>query len=114
MAQIDIQKVDKSSQTLTYSAASSGGDTFLSHNGVFAHAKNVNAGTRTITIAALVDPLLTQKAGSLAVPDIVITVPATGDSLFSVPPSHIGLGGVVTMTYDDETDLSIAVLNVAQ
>lgn len=114
MAQLDIQKVDKSGDALTYDAAASGGDTFNAFDGVFVHAKNADASTREITIAAVVDPLVTQKAGSLDVPDIVVTVPVTGDVLFSIPPAYISSGGIASMTYDDETQLTIAVLNVAQ
>ena len=110
MAQLDIQKVDKSGSALSYDAAAAGGDTFNSYDGVFVHAKKANAGDATITIAAVTDPLLTQKAGSLAVPDMVITVPTADDVLFAAPPSHISAAGLVSMTYASETDLTIAVL----
>ena len=114
MAQLDIQKVDKSGDALSYDAAAAAGDTFNAYSGVFVHAKKANAGATVITIAAVVDPLLTQEAGSLAVPDMVITVPTDDDVLFSVPPSHIGAGGIATMTYDSETDLTLAVLAIGQ
>ncbi|MCK5641223.1 MAG: hypothetical protein KAJ19_10510 [Gammaproteobacteria bacterium] len=110
MAQLDIQKVDKSGAALSYDAAAAAGDTFNSYKGVFVHAKKANAGDATITIAAITDPIITEKAGSLAVPDMVITVPTADDVLFSAPPSHIGPDGTVTMTYASETDLTLAVL----
>lgn len=114
MAQIDIQKVDKSGDALSYTAAAAAGDTFNAYSGVFVHAKKVNAGAATITIAAVVDPLLTVEAGSLTVPGMVITVPTDGDALFSIPPSHIGAGGVCSMEYASEVDLTLAVLVIGQ
>lgn len=115
MAKIAIQNVNKSDQALTYSVASAGGDTFDTFDGVFVNAKNANVGsTRTITIAAVDDPIITPEAGSLAVPDVVIIIPIEDDRLFAVPPSHISVAGLVSMTYDDEADITIAILNVKQ
>lgn len=115
MAKINAQKISKSSSAHTYSAASSGGDTFDSFDGIVINAKNAHASiARVITIAAVTDPLITPEAGSLVVPDIVITVPAVGDRLFSVPPSHLSSAGLASMTYDDEADVTLAVLYAAQ
>lgn len=115
MAEIAIQDIDKSSQAHTYSAAASGGDSFDSFNGVFVHAVNVDAGaSRVITIAAVTTSLPTPRGGALTISDVVITVPISGERLFAVPATHIAAGGTVTMTYDDETDLTLAVLRVAQ
>lgn len=113
MAELTVQKVTKSSAGLSLVAAESGGDTFVNDSQTFVQADKSTAGTTTITIAAVTDPLITPEAGSLTVPDIVITVPATGNILFSVPPSHTSLG-TVSMTYDSETDLTLAVAKVAQ
>jgi len=115
MAKIAAQKVDKSGSQKTFSTATAGGDTFDSFNGIFVFAKNANIGSaRTITVAAVVDPIITPQAGSLAVPDIVVTVPLSGDAQFAVPASHLSSAGLATMTYDDEADITLAVLNVAQ
>lgn len=113
MATLTLQKVNKSSAALTYSAASSGGDDFSSFDGVFVHAKNANVSTsRVITVSSIIDPLITPQAGSLAVPDVVITVPQSDDRIFAVPPSHISSGGSVSMTYDNEADITLAVCHV--
>ena len=115
MAKIVIQNVNKSDQALTYAVASAGGDTFDTFDGVYVHAKNANVGsTRIITIAAVDDPISTPEAGSLAVPDIVITIPTEDDRMFAVPPSHLSVAGLASMTYDDEADITIAILNVKQ
>lgn len=114
MATLPLQNVSKSSAALTYSAAASGGDDFSSFTGVFVHVKNEAGVSRVITISAVTDPLVTPEAGSLTVPDVVITVPADDDRIFAVPPSHISAGGSVSMTYDNEADLTLAVLHVQQ
>ncbi len=114
MAALTQQIVNKSGDALTYAAAASGGDSFVNFKGVVVHAKNANVGaTRTITIAAVTDPLSTPESQDLDVPDIVVTVPADGDRIFNVPPSHTSAGGQVSMTYDSEADLTLAVLNAA-
>lgn len=113
MALLSTQKVTKSSAGLTLVAAEAGGDTFANDSQTFVQAAKSSVGTTTITIAAVTDPIITPEAGSLTVPDIVITVPAEGNILFSVPPSHTALG-IVSMTYDSETDLTLAVAKVAQ
>lgn len=115
MAKINAQKVSKSSSAHTYAVAEAAGDTFDSFDGILVHAKNGHASvSRVITIAAVTDPLITPEAGSLAVPDIVITVPAVDDRLFSVPASHLSSAGLASMTYDDEADVTLAILYAAQ
>lgn len=113
MSLLTVQKVTKSSAGLSLVAAAAAGDTFPNADGVFIQADKSTVGDTTLTIAAVTDPIITPEAGSLAIPDIVITVPASGNILFSVPPSHTALG-IVTMTYDSETDLTIAAAVVAQ
>lgn len=113
MALLTVQKVTKSSAGLTLASAAAGGDTFANNDGVFVQADKSTVGTATITITAVTNPLITSEAGSLAVPDIVITVPASGNILFAVPQSHTALG-IVSMTYASETDLTIAIARVAQ
>jgi len=113
MALLSVQKVTKSSAGLSLVAAAAAGDTFPNADGVFIQADKSSVGDTTLTIVAITDPLITVEAGSLVVPDIVITVPAQGNILFSVPPSHTS-NGIVSMTYNSETDLTIAAAQVAQ
>ena len=113
MALLTVQKVTKSSAGLSLVAAAASGDTFPNNDGVFVQAAKSSAGTATITINAVSTPLITAEAGSLVVPNIVITVPASGNILFSVPQSHTSKG-IVTMTYASETDLTLAIARVAQ
>lgn len=115
MAQIAIQNVDKSGSVKAYTAASSGGDTFNSSDGVFVHAKVGAAGiARVVTIAAVSDPLATVKAGSLEVPDVSVVIQPSTDRLFALPPAYISTGGIVSMTYSDEADVTLAIFRVDQ
>ena len=47
-------------------------------------------------------------------PDVTISVPASGEKMFALPASHLSSAGLASMTYDNEADLTLAVLNVEQ
>lgn len=116
MALIAGQKVTKAATALTYSAAAELGDTFQNFPGVFVHARNAHVSDpRTITIAAVTTSVIDDKGGTITVPDITMTLTAGQDKLMSVPPSHTGAGGLVSMTYSDAAaDITVAVGYVAQ
>jgi hypothetical protein len=111
MATLVTQQVVRtgSGVTPTYNVAAAGGDKFSPGAGVFVHAKNTNASPRIITFAT---------AGKLAefdVADMTATIPATtGDKMIGPFPADIfaAADGLVAMTYDAETNLSIAVLRL--
>lgn len=93
---------------ITYAAATSGGDTFAWAPGVFVHLKNVNAATRTVTVAgqtACNQGFLHNK---------VYTVPAN-DELFIEPlDGALADGsGNVHLTYSAVVGLSLAVLTAS-
>ena len=115
MAVIAKQVIDKSGSVKTYVSAATAGDSFLSFPGALVHFKNAHATVaRTVTIAAITDPLSTTEAGSVPVADVTVTVPAVGDAFVAVPGAFQSTGGSVAMTYDVETDLTLAVLYVGQ
>jgi hypothetical protein len=95
--------------TPTYNVTDVGGDKFSPGPRVFVHAKNTNAAVRIVTFAT---------AGKLAefdVADMTATIPATtGDKILGPFPADIfaGTDGLVAMTYDAVTDLTIAVLQL--
>jgi hypothetical protein len=95
--------------TPTYNPTSAGGDKFSPGASVWVHAKNTNASPRIITFAT---------AGKLAefdVADMTATIPATtGDKMLGPFPADIfaAADGLVAMTYDAPTNLSIAVLQL--
>ena len=110
MALLTTQKLTKAGG-LSYAAATAAGDTVDADGaGLIVHARNAHATiVRTITIAAVTDPIDTAQAGSLAVPDIVIVVAALSDDMFTIPQSHIS-AGMASTTYDTEADLTLAAL----
>jgi len=115
MTLLTSQKVDKSNVAKTYAAASAGGDTFAGFPGAFVHVKNGNGSTARVLTIAVVDASVTdRKGGAFTTSAIVINIPANGNRFFAVPATHTDKAGIVTMTYDDEADLTIAVLYVAQ
>jgi hypothetical protein len=111
MATLVTQQVVRtgSGVTPTYNVVEAGGDKFSPGASVFVHAKNTNASPRIITFAT---------AGKLAefdVADMVATIPATtGDKIIGPFPADIfaAADGLVAMTYDVETNLTIAVLQL--
>lgn len=108
MAELIIQTIDREGG-FTVAAASAGGDTFKGHPGNIVRADNANGvSTRTITVIAVNDPLSTPQAGDVDLPDIVLVVGISSSDIFHVPPAYVN-AGTVSMTYDDETDLTIGV-----
>ena len=111
MAQLTVQEVSKnSSLTPSFSAASSEGDTFLNNGKVLVYAKNANVGaSRTITINSLVD--CNQGFDH----DITVTIPQSSEEMvgFFETDRFNNSSGQVSMTYDDESDLTIAAIRIA-
>jgi len=115
MAHLPIQKVFVSATILGAGmvAASAGGDTFDSHEGVFVHALNESGGDITITIEAVDLEIPTSEGGSRSVVDMVVTVPiaVVEGVFFQVPPAYIS-GGVVSMVYSSVTDITVGIFEV--
>jgi len=108
MAELAIQIIDREGG-ISQAAASAGGDTFKGHPGNVVYVTNANgAATRTVTVVAVNDPLNTPQAGDIDLPDIAVVVGISSSDLFHVPPAYVN-NGVVSMTYDDEADLTIGV-----
>lgn len=112
MAELAIQEFDRTG-AITLSAAASAGDTFKGVPGNIIVARNADSSTATITITAVNDPLNTVEAGSLDIPNITVVVPAvsgavSGVKVIHVPSAYVS-AGVVSMTYDSVTALTIGV-----
>lgn len=111
MAELLLQKVSKAGTAITYVAAATDGDFFKAVPGAIVHFKNAHATlTRSIGIAAVTSSLATEEAGLITLPGLVIVVPALGERMFTVPPAYYSGGGVVTMIYTLNQDLTVAVL----
>jgi hypothetical protein len=114
MATIAQQTIVDTGLDPTYAAASNGGDTFVNDgsNQQFLHFYNANVGaTRLVTITAEV--ATTDKAGfpTLNVPNIAVTIPISGEKMIGPIPKQ-AYGTNPAITYDDESDLTVALLKV--
>lgn len=110
MALLDVQTMSlATSLTPSFDAAASGGDTFLNNGRTFIYAKNANVGaSRTITVNSLTNCDQGEDH------NITITVPLSSEELSGpYPPNRFNSPtGVVTMTYDSEADLTIAIISI--
>ena len=98
----------------TYAAASAGGDTFTNDGSErqFLHIKNANVGTaRQVTIAAAVTTTTKPGFPTLDVDDIVVSIPASGERMIG-PIPLTAYSSTPDITYDDEADLTIALLKI--
>jgi len=117
MTKFTHQHVSQENNTLSGQAATPS-DTFDNVPGTFVYVQNADTlATRTITISAQTTPITGNESGAISLPDLTVVVPMavgseTGKHMFSVPPAYQNLAGVVTMGYDDETDLVVGVARV--
>lgn len=110
MAALATQSITRTGPTPTYGAVASA-DTFTPGKNTFIHVKNTNAAARICTIVS------TSTLLGMAVADIVVTVPATtGDKMIGpFPHEHFAnSSGVVDITWDAITNVTIAVLDLSQ
>lgn len=110
MAELTVQAITQgTSLTPSFAAAGASGDTFANNGKVFIYAKNVDAGaSRTITI----DSLVNCNQGSDH--NATITIPLSSEEMAG-PYSRERFNdttGKVSMTYDDESDLTIAIISL--
>ena len=112
MATISAQNIDLAGVDPTFSAASAGGDNFNNGPGqdVLLRIKNAAGVARTVTIAAA-------SECSHGFSHNVVVAMADGDDVTLGPFERArfnGAGGLVAVTYDSETGLTLAVLKVTK
>ena len=108
MATLALQKITTGSNNPSYVAAAAGGDEFPFLPNVFFGVKNGDASPHTVTIAANTTSLKTGvSAGTLTISDIVVSVPAGGERIIGVPAAYAA-SGVVSVTYDAVTSMTVA------
>ena len=113
MAELTVQNIDKSGAALSFVAAAAAGDTFIADGKTFLEVINSDVDSMIVTIPAVTDPINTPEAGSLVVPDIAVTVGVGETRKILPPPTHINKG-VCSVTYDDETAVTVAAFYVGQ
>ena len=106
MADLSVETTARTGLNPTYNTAANGGDAFVNTGNEVVHIKNSGGSGRTVTFAtpATVD--------GLAVADRDVTVPAGEERIVGPFPTNTYNDGdnKVQMTYDNEADLTIAVL----
>lgn len=112
MALISSQSVDLTGVDPTFTAASAGGDTFNNGPGtsILLRVQNASGVARTITVNAA-------NECSHGFTHDVVLVTANGDDITVGPFERArfnGAGGVVSVTYDNEAGVSLAVLEVTK
>jgi hypothetical protein len=106
MAILETQTIQQTGLTPVLSACSSGGDQFEPSEETVLLVKNSDASAHTVTVVVVATDF------SQPVQDVTITVPAASLVLAGVfPPGEVAAAdGLATLTYDDASPLSIAVL----
>lgn len=111
MAELQVQRVNKAGVAdidAGLVAASAGGDSVGSSSNLMLVFKNVNAASRTITIAAPVATKDCGNLGELTVDPITLTVAQDNVALLAVPAGYADQQ-LFSWTYDDETDVTVGV-----
>src|ERR1017187_2546404 len=106
MAALTAQTIARAGVVPTYNAAGAGGDTFANTGNEFVLIKNGDSGTHVVTIAipALVD--------GFAVTSRTVSIVAGAQKAIGPFPkgTYNDSGGLVHLTYDGVTSVTIAVL----
>lgn len=109
MALLSVQRAAIGGQTITYAAASAGGDTFKSDDRAMLLVKNGDTSSHTATVAVPGNTKFGQ-----AEPDVAVTVAAGAEK--AVGPFPVDLSdpadGLVHVTYDAVTSVTVALVGV--
>lgn len=114
MAKINRQRVtSESGAAITFTAASAGGDTVDNDLDALILVKNDGAATRTITVTPVVSTFQSAGAGILTRGNIVMTVAVGAIGALPMPPAPFknSTTGLVTLTYDAVTSVTVAVVS---
>lgn len=117
MSAITLQTITAAGITPSYQAATAS-DTVAGATGddtIFIHAKNTNAAAATVTIAAVQSSARVTGIGTLTVPNIAVTIPATtGDKLIGpIPAAYIDGTGTITLANTGTiTNLTLAAIRL--
>jgi hypothetical protein len=113
MATLSVETIVDTGLAATYNTAASGGDTFDNDGSErqFIHVKNANVGaTRTVTVAPSTATTTKPGFGTVTRASIVVVVPISGER-FIGPFPELAFGDP-DIQYDDESDVTVAVLKI--
>lgn len=113
MADLTTQLVDEDGLNPSYDAAAAGGDTFANDTAgrTFIHVKNDDASSHTVTVSAVQSSVRSAAFGPLVKEDISVAIPAGEDRMIG-PIKTAAFGKNPSITYDDVTSVTIAVIKV--
>jgi hypothetical protein len=110
MATVGVGNITRAAnvEALAPNAASAGGDRFAAGGRVFAYFANASGAPITVTVAT------PGTVDGLAIADLTISVPAGGYAVRGPFPEHLfgDAGGLVSLTYSTETDLTFGAWKV--
>lgn len=101
---LSVQQIDRTGLTPSFSAANSDGSYVANDGKVFIEVKNSDTSDHTVTIAT------PNQVDGLAIADLTVTVPASGDKMIGpFPPSvYNNSSGYITVTYSSVTGMTVA------
>ncbi|WP_127078349.1 hypothetical protein [Rhodomicrobium lacus] len=109
------QKVTPAGVTATYNSASTTGDKVPASGNErdILHVKNGAASAVTLTIAAQTTNTYQEGVGTQPVPDLVITVPASGDKFVGpIPQAYVGVDGTYNLSWSSSASVTFAPLQL--
>ncbi|MFP5515467.1 MAG: hypothetical protein ACLGJC_20575 [Alphaproteobacteria bacterium] len=115
MAQLTAQNTSETGAALTYSPASSTGDSFTNTGAEVAHVKNGGGSSIIVTVKSRNTTPDVPGYGPVSKPDRTITVPAGSDRLIGpFPPKAFNEAatGRVSLTFSSTTSVTAAVIAV--
>lgn len=113
MAVLNKQEIVESGLAATYSAAASGGDTFVNNGAEFLHVKNGGAGSITVTVTAQATGASNKVYGALTKSNVSVAVGAGADKFIGpFPPAAFNTGDSASVTYSAATSVTIAVITL--
>lgn len=110
MATLTTQTIVAAGLDPTYAAAAGGGDKVMPGPGVFLHVMNGGGSPITVTLGTAGN-----YYGSVANPDVPITVDASGEKMIPVPATPFGDpsdGGLAPISYSGVTSVTVAALRI--
>lgn len=117
MSAITIQTIAAAGLAPAYSNATAS-DTVPGATGddtIFIHAKNTNAAAATVTISPALSSIRVPGVGTVSVPSIAVTIPATtGDKMIGpIPAAYIDATGTITLANTGTiTNLTLAAVRL--
>jgi len=115
MAALTVQNIVAPGLSPAYAAAAAGGDTISVRTDErdVVHIKNGGAGAVTVTVAAVSTSVGVPSYGTLAVPDMAVSIPA-GEERFIGPFPHAYINSIanVSLTYSGVTTVTVAAIRL--